>query len=169
MSISIADLRQYVIKPVLYQLGMWSQAAENLLVGTALHESNLQHLDQITPGPGPAYGIYQMEKPTHDDIWINYLEYKGDLYDKVSDFALSGAFHDIVNGKTIPSVAQLHGNMYYATVMCRIHYLRVPERLPAERDFVGMAVYWKRHYNTALGKGKIDTAAKAFEVACSDY
>ena len=37
--------------------------------------------------------------------------------------------------------------------MTRVHYLRVPARLPAAGDAAAMAAYWKDHYNTAGGAG----------------
>jgi hypothetical protein len=50
--------------------------------------------------------------------------------------------------------------------MCRVHYLRVKEALPTENDAAGMASYWKRYYNTVLGKGTIEQALPSFRVAC---
>ena len=37
--------------------------------------------------------------------------------------------------------------------MTRIHYLRVPEKLPEANDVEGLARYWKKYYNTSAGKG----------------
>ena len=36
--------------------------------------------------------------------------------------------------------------------MARIHYLRVPEKLP--KTIAEMARYWKAYFNTAKGRGK---------------
>jgi hypothetical protein len=41
----------------------------------------------------------------------------------------------------------------YAAAMARLRYRRAPGRLPAAGDVAGMAAYWKRHYNTPLGRG----------------
>jgi hypothetical protein len=46
----------------------------------------------------------------------------------------------------------MHGNLYYATIMCRIHYFRKPGTIPSSVE--GKAHYWKQHYNTVEGKGK---------------
>jgi hypothetical protein len=50
----------------------------------------------------------------------------------------------------------MHGNHFYAAAMCRVFYLRVPERLPQADDSAAMARYWKRYYNTHLGKGTVE-------------
>jgi hypothetical protein len=56
MGIRSYDLRQYVIRPTLQRLGLWSLAAENLLLGTAAQESKLgYYLHQLE---GPALGLY---------------------------------------------------------------------------------------------------------------
>ena len=39
--------------------------------------------------------------------------------------------------------------------MIRLHYYRVPQPLP-DADLLQVAAYWKRHYNTTLGKGTIN-------------
>lgn len=41
----------------------------------------------------------------------------------------------------------------YAAMMCRIHYRRVSEPLPAAGDLPAQAAYWKKWYNTELGAG----------------
>jgi hypothetical protein len=75
------QLRAYVIQPTLKPMGLWSLAAETLLVGTCAHESAMgKYLHQIK---GPALGIYQIEPITHFDIWNNYLRYKPALRDQI--------------------------------------------------------------------------------------
>ena len=67
--LDIPQFRANIIRPVLLVIGGESRAAENLILGTALQESNLRYLRQL--GDGPARGVYQMEPATHDDIWDN--------------------------------------------------------------------------------------------------
>ncbi len=67
-----------IIQPTLQQLGLWSVAAEELLLGTALIESNLIHRRQLGLG-GPALSFFQMESATHNDIWENFLKYRAKL------------------------------------------------------------------------------------------
>ena len=142
------QLKTYVIMPVLNFLAPeipFSYHAGNLLLGTAAQESRLHYIDQLAPGPGPAFGIFQMEAPTHDDIWFNFLSGKKALRDKVQLCSLDSAFY-------IDGAAEMAGNLYYATAMARAHYYRVKEALPTTLE--GYARYWKRYYNTYLGKGK---------------
>lgn len=151
------QLRRYVIRPVLETLGVYSQPAEELLVLTAAHESRLgQFLHQV--GGGPAIGIFQMEPATHDDIWRNWLHHRPQLAGKVGDFCVPGFEDATAGGEQQPDSGQMAGNLYYATAMCRCHYLRVPDPLPAADDVEGLADYWKTHYNTALGAGTVAQA-----------
>lgn len=144
----IQQLRELVVRPVLQELNMYSEAAENLLLGTAAQESVLGTFIKQYP-TGPALGIYQMEPATHGDIWDNYLAYHEDLSSQVRGFASQHSFtrnpHD-----------ELVTNLFYSTAMCRLHYRRVSERLPAADDVQGLALYWKHHYNTFKGKGRVE-------------
>ena len=136
------QFRVEVVRPVLVHLGLHSAAAENLLVGTALHESGgLRWLRQL--GGGPAFGVYQIEPSTHDDIWRNYLQFRPRLNERVARLA--------ANEPTRPE--QLITNLAYATAIARVHYLRVPAPLPDAGDLGGLARYWKRHFNTPKGAG----------------
>lgn len=135
--------RSTIIKPVLTDLGFGGEAAEELLLGTVVHESmNFKYRKQM--GGGPALGLYQMEPNTHDDIWINFLKYRAKLADDVSVFLSSPEADKHV---------ELETNDKYATAMARVHYLRVSEPLPALGDLNAQADYWKKYYNTHLGKG----------------
>lgn len=152
MSLDIAQFRRFIVEPTLrhlgtYRAGLNSEAAVQLVIATALAESGLKYIDQIDAAdkPGPAYGFWQMERATHDDIWRNYLAGRDELIGKLMDYAVSG----------IDLVDQMQGNAYYACAMCRIHYWRSPIPLPEAGDIEGMAEMWKRVYNSVLGKGTI--------------
>jgi len=146
-----SHLKEYIIIPTLDYMGLNSASAVNLLLGTAAQESHLgEYLHQIN---GPALGIYQMEPDTHKDIHNNFLVYKSDLNKKILNLSFP-AFSMKKN---------LIGNLYYATAMARIHYYRVPEKLPKVDDIEGLANYWKRYYNTTIGKGTIREFIKNFE------
>ena len=138
-----STFRTTIIKPVLAKLGLGGDAAEELLLGTAVQESmNFKYRKQI--GGGPAIGYYQMEPATHDDIWNNFLKYRAKLANDVSAFLASS---------TANKHLELETNDKYATAMARIHYLRVAAPLPAKGDLIAQANYWKQYYNTPLGKG----------------
>jgi len=128
-----------LIEETLKEIGLHSKDAVNLLMGTCAQESHLgEYIKQIK---GPALGIFQMEPATFVDIEQNYFRYKKELYEKV---------------KSNSRVSYLYSglmvyNLKLAICMTRIHYLRVPEKLP--NSIEGYAAYWKRYYNTYLGAG----------------
>lgn len=145
-------LRNYVIEPVLKDLGLYSPQAVNLILGTACVESDCgRWLRQR--GSGPALGIYQMEPATHDDIWLNYLRLnRWKLHDNIWDMASTQPSTHPDDARVIDS-KELIGNLYYATAMTRIHYLRVPAPIPLTLG--EQAGYWKLYYNTELGAGSV--------------
>lgn len=69
--VNVQQFRNLVLDPTLKQSGLYFLEASDLLLGTALVESNLEHLKQI--GGGPALGFFQMEPETFDDIFYRYL------------------------------------------------------------------------------------------------
>lgn len=140
MSIDPQHLREYVIRPACQALGLYSLAAEELLLGTACQESQCgRWLHQL--GRGPALGPWQMEPATHDDIWANFLKHKPELVKKVATLTVGA-----VSG-------EMTWNLKYAAAMCRLHYFRVREALPVAGNLNGQAHYWKTYYNTLAGKG----------------
>lgn len=149
------QFREFVVRPTLRYLNLWTQAAENLVVGTAIQESGLRYVDQLTPGPGPAYGVFQIEKATHDDLlrWVQRT--RPDLAGRLES----------LKGVHPPGVDQLHTNLAYGAAMCRLYYLRTGKPLPEADDIEGMAAFWKRHYNTFKGKGRPDQFIRAYLAA----
>lgn len=149
-----AQLRQYVVVPVLDRLDLLSDAAVSLVLGTAMHESHLQYLKQL--GGGPAVGLWQMEPFTHDDCWTNFLIFRRDLAARVR--AVVGVYS--------PSSDDMIGDLNYACAMARVRYRRAAGNLPANDPAV-LAAYWKQHYNTPLGKGTTAQALPHFITACA--
>lgn len=157
----LADIRDYVVHPALVHVGLAADNRVQLVLGTGGVESGgYNYLDQTTPGPGPAYGFWQMEKLTHDDLWATFLAYQPSaLRDAVRQ--LAGEWRVDV----VPDVTVLHWNLRYAAVMCALKYRRVRDPLPAAGDYRAMAQYWKRWYNTPLGKGTVEKAIPYFQEA----
>lgn len=140
MPINTNQLRTYIINPALEGVGLYSAAASRLLLGTCAQESAMgTYLHQMN---GPALGIYQMEPNTHDDIWHNYIDYRTELSDEIQDLV-----------GVIPHPDLMIHNLKYATIMARLHYYRVAEPLPDKDDVEGLAKYWKKYYNTEMGRG----------------
>ena len=149
--IDVKQFRELVVRPTLEHLDLWSEAAENLLVGTAVQESRLEFLQQH--GGGPALGVYQIEPATHLDVWENFLRYRKGPSDNYLWNAVGNLAAPLPE---LPADEQLITNLAYATAIARIIYYRRPEPLPAADDIEGLAAYWKQHYNTPLGKGDPD-------------
>lgn len=139
--IDCRELRLEIIKPTLQILELDSLWAQNQLLGTCAQESKMgTFVKQIN---GPALGIFQMEPATHNDIWENYLKYRPKLAEKIKAIGSPKNLTLILNPK-------------YATAMARVQYLRVAEAPPAATDIRGMAYYYKKYYNTPLGKATIE-------------
>lgn len=138
--INPVELRKYVIEPSLEYLSqyddrMMSESAVRLLLGTCAHESlGGYHLHQVG---GPALGIYQIEPATHADIYYSYINYRPAL----------GALMRMQPDDCLIT------DLSYATEIARLIYWRDPEPLPDADDDMGLAEYWKKHYNTVLGHG----------------
>ncbi|WP_136487860.1 hypothetical protein [Vibrio sp. H11] len=136
-----------VVRPTLQKLGLYSRAAEQLVVGTIYQESRAEYLVQLNHGP--ALGLVQMEPATYHDIWNHFLAYNRPLANKITELAAMESLDDDM----LPHPTQLVTNLAFAVAMCRVHYWRVKEPLPAAGDVPGLAAYWKAHYNTELGDG----------------
>lgn len=141
------QFREWIVRPTCKELGLWSWAAEALLLITWAQESLggqlvKQGYKTLYDGRGVALGVYQMEPATHDDIWINFLRYHPVWRSKIANPL---AFH--------PPATRLIGDLVYATQMARLHYYRVKEALPPADNLDLLAVYWDEHYNKNPDKG----------------
>jgi len=142
-SLQAQQFREHVIRPTLHEIGLWSEAAENLLLGTALVESDgLRFVRQIR---GPALSYYQIEPATHHWLVEEWLQHPKRVDLKVKILALRAPVPD--------HVEQLVTNLAYATAVCRLRYWIVRDPLPPADYLDGLAAYWKVNYNTVHGKG----------------
>lgn len=117
-----------------------------LLMLTAAQESHLgRYLMQIR---GPARGVFQIEPRTLEDLIQNYLAYRDDL----------AAAIRAVHGKGMDSEINLTGNLAFQICVARLIYRRAPAALPDKDDVESMAKYWKKYWNTELGKGTVEEA-----------
>ena len=141
-----SQLTKEIIRPVCKYLDLWSERAENLVLGTACKESECgRWLVQL--GNGPALGIFQHEPATHDDSWKNFLKHRKPLARAI--LALTP-----YKWPAVPDPREMIWNLRYATAMCRVKYLRDPKPIPP--SLRGQAEYWKRVYNTAEGAGTVE-------------
>lgn len=143
------DIREYAVRPALQMLDLWSPVAEDLVMGTAAQESHFNFLEQIR---GPAIGLFQMEPATFRHLWTNVIP----RYPKINQ---------ALNAMTVnhPAPTEMAWNLRFAAAMCRVHYYAKPEPLPATSDPRALGLYWKRHYNTFMGKGTVDQFVANYE------
>jgi len=145
------QLRECIIKPTLDSLQMYSQAAEELLVFTCACESlGGTYVKQVK---GPALGIYQMEPATYTDIWENYIKHSSSL---VQLLALN------FSSPSIPNPERMVYDLKFATAMARLHYRRRNEPLPQHNDIEAIWEYYKKYYNTHLGKAEKEESIKHY-------
>lgn len=131
-----------VVEPALKVIGMWSPAAENLVLGTAAHESEGFRFRR-QEGFGPALGLWQIEPATFRSIFEDFLAFREPLRQKVVSLA-TGDPRD---------VEQLINNDLYSAALCRIKYYWAPDPLPQDpEDVFSMGALYKKVYN-ASGKG----------------
>lgn len=163
------QVRLYIVRPALEWIDLWSEDAEELVLATAAHESQFRWVDQLDKfdKPGPAYGLWQVEEFTHDDIWRTFLRFRPGLARHVEELLTvwaNGQRDHSTNPPGPPPVEELHWNNLYGAAVCRIRYLRAPGALPDRGDVHALARYWKAHYNTPLGKGTVEEFADHYEL-----
>ena len=132
-----------LIEEVLKEVGLHSHSATALLLGTAAKESGFgTYLHQL--GRGPAHGAFQIEEGT-----FNYLKKKyQEQFPVIKDFTFN----------------QLRWDLRASIIMARLKYLSIKSRLPDGDDLLGMAKYWKQHYNTEAGSGTVPQFVKSWKM-----
>lgn len=116
-------------------INMYSQAAEDLLCGTAVIESGLYYLAQ-TPDP-IALSLWQIEAPTYQ-----YLRFR-----VIGLYNIKSAVLSYLNMPTLPEKYDyLAGNLYAACIFARLKYYFDPNPIP--KTLVGQSAYWSKIYNT---------------------
>jgi len=133
-----------IIKLTLQHLDLDSEDARSLIYKTGKAESGYKTLQQY--GGGPALGFFQMEPPTCRDIWDNYVMYRPKYRDKLYSLGFDDGTLEFC----------LLSNIGLQAAFCRLHYRRVPSALPKGDDLESQAKYWKKYYNSNLGKGTIE-------------
>ena len=139
-----------LIEEVLNRIGLYSEDAVRLVYETGLAESRYRHLEQIN---GPALGFFQIEPATVRDIWENYALHHPKIRDSL--FAL-GFDESELEFRIISNIA-------LQIALCRLTYRRDPDEIP--NNMIDRAAYWKKVYNTRLGKGTLEHYLKACQDA----
>lgn len=155
MGICAEELRTFVIRPTLEHLGHQSDAAEELLLGTAARESGLgfhltdSHRQSLTQSQGltqrqgltrrQGLGIFRIRPYTHRKIWDQFLINHPNLASTIRGLASQHEFLANPHG-------ELATNLRYATAIAWLIYYRNFRPLPEAGDIEGLARFWKRHY-----------------------
>lgn len=137
------QFRNEIVKPVLLGLKLDSPVAEELLIATMAHES--LGGTYIKQQHGPALGPYQMEPFTHDDIWTKFMPNHSEVTHRLMVTCQMS---------TKPLSIMMAYNLYYATAMARIFYLRAPAALPVGSDIDSLWEFYKKFWNTEAGSAK---------------
>jgi len=130
-----------------------SISAINLLMGTAAQESKMgRYLYQL--GKGPARGIFQIEPATEEDILNRFVMHSHSMQEVMEHLGICN------------SEFNLAGNLNYQIIIARLKYWSIPEKLPEADDIDGLARYWKKYYNTELGKGTVKEFKENYRRYC---
>lgn len=148
----VNNFRVEIVRPALQLCGLWSEASENLMVGTALAESNLSVVTQF--GNGKALSFMQIEPDTYNEI-LRYLHRPDNKL--LKERVLSACFMDV-----FPDAKCLVWNIRLAVLIARLVYWRNPKPLPKADDIENLAKTWKSQYNSALGKGTVEHFIKSW-------
>ena len=133
-----------IIEWSLKEMNLYSKDAVDLVYKTGNAETGYKHLKQM--GDGPAIGFFQLEPETMKDTMKNYVAYRKPILDSLNN--LGYASDD--------SEYRVKSNIALQVAFCRLKYKRDPFPLPKHWDMEDQAEYWKRVYNTELGKGTIE-------------
>jgi hypothetical protein len=145
MTINAKQLRELIVEPACRALNYYSPAAVNLLMGTAAQESHIgAWIAQKSIGVNGGLGLWQMESSTYHDVWLRGVE---------PHIRIKSTIRLYLGYESKPIAIRLVSDLMLACMMSRIHYQLVPEKLPDADDLEGLARYWKKYYNTSLGKG----------------
>jgi len=132
-----------IIKYVLGKINMDSEEARAMIFATGKAESGFRALEQMG---GPAVGFFQVEPATIQDVWDNYVFYRPEI--KTDLYALG--FDDGDMKHSVMSSVALQ------VAFARLQYRRFKDPLPSAQDMQSQAKYWKKFYNTELGRGTIE-------------
>lgn len=162
--INYQQFKEHIIEPVYNALRLEDPLWKILLTGTFARESRGgTYIVQIA---GPALGPFQMEPVTYHSLWDHFLPNRLPLY-----LCLANLCH-LKDGR--PEARRMVYDLYYSCAMAAVRYLERRKPLPkVDEDFEGnkeleqlrlLANYWKKYYNTPLGKGTPDQFIRDYQL-----
>lgn len=123
-----------------------SEDAQELLFGTACIESSLR--PRFQDSGGDAIGLFQVEYPTFKDLWNRAIKIKHpDLHRDIKEKFINPPFNDI-------TFEDLQKNDVLCAIFARMKFAENDEAIPPANNSIAQAEYYKKHYNTILGKSK---------------
>ena len=131
-----------IIKWTLNEMNMYSEDAASLIYKTGMAESGYRALEQ---SGGPAIGFFQVEPATMRDTIENYVAYRQEIQTMLWAFGYDEK----------DDIERLMGSIILQVAFCRLKYRRSPDALPSCEDIEAQAKYWKKIYNSELGKGTV--------------
>lgn len=147
--------REHIIRPALNAAKFpASEAAVQLLLGTAITESNLATLKQE---PGVALSYFQIEPASYNDC-VRYL-----LLEKNAD--LSARILSACYLSCYPSPENLIWNMRLSVLIARIKYYMSPDAMPSDGAYDDLCRWYIKLYN-AGGKATYTRSLPIFKEVC---
>jgi hypothetical protein len=134
--LNIEQLRELIVRPTLQAINLYSSQAEDLLIGTAIIESDLAYLAQVPHSV--ARGLWMCEQSTYSDL-LYRLNLQKARYERV----LTCLGMDALPVK----YDYLAGNLYASCIFARLKYLDAPGEIPSTLEEQGR--YWSRFYQTS--------------------
>lgn len=132
-------LGQLVIRPVLHYLGVTDGGAANLLLGTALSESEHARRREAHGELG-GIGLYGITPSMHRAAWDRYLAFDPELASRVRNLASLDEFLRDPD-------RELATNLAYASAIAMTVYLACGKPIPAADDSDALGRFWWRHFH----------------------
>lgn len=158
------QFRELIIRPVLNALeDKDAKDSEEILIATMAYES--KGGTYLKQEHGPALGPYQMEPKTYIGTMIHIYENKflRDNMLKLFGIKLMPQFKidninsdlSIMHSSILEEMANVMiWDLKYATAMARMFYMQHQEPLPPADDIEKIWEYYKKYWNTELGKAR---------------
>ena len=133
-----------IVEETLYTLDMYSDDALTLIMRTGWAESGYRALKGATSG-NPALGFWQVEPFTAKDTLDNYVKFRPRIKESLMFLGLNEEKLEF----------SLLSNIAIQVAFCRLKYRRDKQSITSWDNIEAQAQYWKRVYNSELGKGTI--------------
>lgn len=140
-----------IIKPTLYDLVLYSDNMEALLLFTCVAESNAGTFIKNKNH----FGIFLMDSQTYIDLWQNYIAFKTNL--------LISLVHNF-NLSRMPTEDRMIYDLRFATAMASIYYSRIKDTLPNKQNpseiWDYYSYFWYYNNDNKCHHNKNDTITK---------